>query len=268
VERHAEEPARVVSIQDGDTITVTTRGRTEKVRLVGIDTPELHDERPEYREAAKAARDFARTRLAAESVLLQRDSSQGDRDKYGRLLRYVILADQTNVNEELVCKGYARVYDRFSFSLKPQFKRCEAEAKEQRLGLWSLPPGKARQTPAAAMSETQPVGLKTMSKDHSVRFMFIVVLAIVLWSAFRVLAPFAAGFTWAAVLVATFRPFHDYLERVFRGRRWMASSAVTILVAAFVVVPIVMAAIQAVEEASRRIDGPSRATRPAARTWG
>jgi endonuclease YncB( thermonuclease family) len=62
----------------------------------------------------------------------------------------VILLDQTNVNEELVCKGYARVYDRFSFALKPQFKRCEADAKERRLGLWSLPPGKARQTPTAA----------------------------------------------------------------------------------------------------------------------
>jgi endonuclease YncB( thermonuclease family) len=53
VERHEEQPARVVSIQDGDTITVTTGGKTEKVRLVGIDTPELHDERPEYREARK-----------------------------------------------------------------------------------------------------------------------------------------------------------------------------------------------------------------------
>lgn len=86
-----------------------------------------------------------------------------------------------------------------------------------------------------------------MSKDPSVRLMFIVVLAIVLWSAFKVLAPFAVGFTWAAVLVATFRPFHDYLERIFRGKRWMASTLVTILVAAFVVVPIVTAAVQAVE---------------------
>lgn len=149
-ERHSEEPARVVSIQDGDTITVTTAGRTEKVRLVGIDTPEMEDVRPEFREAAKAAKEFARALLAAESVTLERDTHQADRDKYGRLLRYVILADKTNVNEVLVCKGYARVYDRFSFALKPQFKQCEADARRQHLGVWSLPPGKARQTPSAA----------------------------------------------------------------------------------------------------------------------
>jgi micrococcal nuclease len=146
--RHLDEAARVVSVQDGDTITVKTSGRTEKVRLVGIDTPELDDQRPEYREAAKAARDYARELLVAEAVTLERDTRQGDRDKYGRLLRYVILDDKRNVNEELVCKGYARVYDRLSFALKPQFKECESDAKERRLGVWSLPPGKARQTPA------------------------------------------------------------------------------------------------------------------------
>ena len=61
----------------------------------------------------------------------------------------MILDDKRNVNEELVCKGYARVYDRFSFALKPQFKECESAAKQRRLGVWGLPPGKARQTPTA-----------------------------------------------------------------------------------------------------------------------
>jgi micrococcal nuclease len=144
-----ETEVRVVSVHDGDTITVKTDGRTEKVRLVGIDTPELDDERDAYRDEAVAAREFVRLRLKGKAVSLERDGRQGDRDDYARLLRYVILPDGTNFNEELVRKGYARVYDRFAFSLKGQFKKSEAEAKREHIGVWALPPGKPRQTPAA-----------------------------------------------------------------------------------------------------------------------
>jgi micrococcal nuclease len=139
---------RVVSVHDGDDITVSIDGRSEKVRLVGIDTPELQDERPEYREAAEAAREFVRAALKGKTVTLEVDRRQGDRDGYARLLRYVILGDGTNFNEELVRKGYARVYNRFAFTLKPEFKKAEAEAKDERLGIWNLAPGKARQVPA------------------------------------------------------------------------------------------------------------------------
>jgi len=139
--------ARVTTIHDGDTITVRVDGHTEKVRLVGIDSPELQDERPEYREAAYAARNYARSRMAGESVTLEAEPRQGDRDAYGRLLRYVILSDGTNVNEELVRKGYAHVYDKFQFTLKPRFKGAEAEAKREKLGVWRLPPGPWRETP-------------------------------------------------------------------------------------------------------------------------
>lgn len=141
------EQARVVSVHDGDTITATVGGRTEKVRLVGIDAPELQDERPEYRRAAEAARDFARSWLKGKTVTLESDSRQDDRDGYARLLRYVILGDGTNVNEELVRRGYARVYDRFQFDLKARFKTAEAEAKRERIGIWTLPPGRAREVP-------------------------------------------------------------------------------------------------------------------------
>jgi micrococcal nuclease len=142
-----DEKVRVVSVHDGDTITVSLDGRSEKVRLVGIQAPELQDERPEYREAAEAAHAFALSALKGKTVTLEIDSRQGDRDRYSRLLRYVFLGDGTNFNEELVRKGYAKVYDRFAFTLKPQFKTSEAEAKRQGLGVWKLPPGKSRQVP-------------------------------------------------------------------------------------------------------------------------
>ena len=140
--------ARVVAVHDGDTITVRMDGRTEKVRLVGIDSPELQDERQAYRDAAYAARDYARSRLGGETVTLEAEPRQGDRDAYGRLVRFVILDDGTNVNEELVRKGYAHVYDKFQFTLKPRFKAAEAEAKREKLGVWKLPPGRSRQVPS------------------------------------------------------------------------------------------------------------------------
>jgi micrococcal nuclease len=140
--------AQVLAVHDGDTITVRLDGVTEKVRLVGIDSPELQDERQAYRDAAYAARDYARGRLGGEKVTLEAEPRQADRDAYGRLLRYVILDDGTNINLEFVRKGYARVYDKFQFTLKQRFKAAEAEAKVEKLGVWKLPPGRPRQVPS------------------------------------------------------------------------------------------------------------------------
>jgi predicted PurR-regulated permease PerM len=81
------------------------------------------------------------------------------------------------------------------------------------------------------------------------RLLFVLVLFLVVWSALRVIAPFLAGLTWAAVLVVTFRPFHRRLVDAFGGRRWAATAVVTLLVAAFVLVPVAIAAVQAAEGA-------------------
>jgi len=145
----AAQTAQVVGVHDGDTITVRLDGHTEKVRLVGIDSPELHDERAAYRAAGYAARDYARMRLGGEKVTLEAEPQQPDRDRYGRLLRYVILDDGTNVNDEFVRKGYAHVFDRFQFTQKPRFKASEAEAKREKRGVWNLPPGPWRDTATA-----------------------------------------------------------------------------------------------------------------------
>lgn len=143
----APHSAQVVAVHDGDTITVKLDGRTEKVRLVGIDAPELDDERQDYRDAGYTARNYARSRLGGESVTLETEPRQGDRDRFGRLLRYVVLRDGTNFNEEMVRKGYVHVYDRFEFTLKPRFKSAETEAKHEKRGVWTLRPGPWREVP-------------------------------------------------------------------------------------------------------------------------
>jgi micrococcal nuclease len=144
------ETARVLKVSDGDTITVRLDGHTEKVRLVGIDSPELHDDRQDYRDVAYAAKNYARSLLGGETVTLDADPRQGDRDRYGRLLRYVVLDDGTNVNEIMVRKGYAHVYTRYNFALKARFKLAEDEAKRGRLGVWALAPGPWREVPDSA----------------------------------------------------------------------------------------------------------------------
>ena len=86
-----------------------------------------------------------------------------------------------------------------------------------------------------------------MNRDVTTRLLFVVLLLVVAWSAIQVIAPFVAGFTWAAVLVVTFRPSHRRLARALRGRTWAATTLLTLLVAAFVVVPVVVAGAQAVQ---------------------
>ncbi len=140
----AAEAAKVVWVTDGDTITVRIGPRKEKVRLLGIDTPELKDERKAWRDLAWDARDYARQSLKGRIVTLEPDRLDRDRDDYRRLLRYVVLGDGTNFNLELVRKGYARVYRKFDFTLKPRFLAAEEEAKKRKLGVWALPPRPAR----------------------------------------------------------------------------------------------------------------------------
>ena len=79
--------------------------------------------------------------------------------------------------------------------------------------------------------------------------LYAALLAAVFWLAFLVMKPFLPGIVWAAVLVVTFRPLHDRLTKRFQGRAWLASALVTTLVAAFIVVPIVIAAVQVVQGA-------------------
>jgi predicted PurR-regulated permease PerM len=77
--------------------------------------------------------------------------------------------------------------------------------------------------------------------------LFIALLAAVSWCSWLVLKPFMTGMVWASVLVVTFRPLHERLAARLRGRTWAASTLVTLAVAAFVIVPTVIAAVQVVQ---------------------
>jgi len=79
--------------------------------------------------------------------------------------------------------------------------------------------------------------------------LYTALLAAVFWLTWLILKPFLPAFVWAAVLVAAFRPLHTRLSGWFGGRAWMASSVLTVLVAAFVVVPVAVAVVQVTQAA-------------------
>jgi len=131
--------AEVVRVIDGDTIEVSIDGEIYKVRYIGIDTPEtVHPEKPvEWMgpEASAANKEL----VGGKTVYLEKDVSETD--KYGRLLRYVFLADGTFVNAELVRLGYAQV-STYPPDVKYQdlFLEMQREAREAERGLWGPTP--------------------------------------------------------------------------------------------------------------------------------
>jgi micrococcal nuclease len=128
---------RVLSVIDGDTITIDMDGETQTVRLLGIDTPEVD---PQYnpiecygREATNATKE----KLLDQTITIETDSSQGKRDKFDRILAYVFLADGTNVNLYLIAEGFAKeyTYDK-PYKYHTEFRTAEKNAQINEKGLW------------------------------------------------------------------------------------------------------------------------------------
>lgn len=127
----------VKSVADGDTIIVDMNGTSEKVRFIGIDTPEKNH--PEFAvqcfalEAEKHLKDM----IGSSKVRLEADPQNSNRDIYDRLLRFVYLPDGTFVNGRMVEDGYAFAYTSYSNSKLDYFKKAEKTAADSKLGLWS-----------------------------------------------------------------------------------------------------------------------------------
>lgn len=125
---------QVTKVVDGDTIAVDIAGKSETIRLIGIDTPESSPTQCYAKEATEKARAL----LESKKVMLEADTSQGERDKYNRLLRYVLLENGDNFNKLMLNEGYAREYTyNIAYKYQDDFKTTEKGAKEAKKGLWS-----------------------------------------------------------------------------------------------------------------------------------
>ncbi|MGD2178230.1 MAG: thermonuclease family protein [Anaerolineae bacterium] len=125
--------ATVVEVVDGDTIRVRIAGEVHPLRYIGIDTPELDE--PMGAECCSA-----NERLVGDkTVYLEKDVSETD--QYGRLLRYVYLANGVFVNAELVRRGYARpVAYRPDVSRQELLADREQQAGAAQVGIWAPTP--------------------------------------------------------------------------------------------------------------------------------
>lgn len=143
--------ATVVHVVDGDTVDVRFEDGTEdRVRLLGVDTPEVHEDvspaefegvpdteagRSCLRSWGERAGDYAVQRLADETVTVRVDPVSDRRGSYDRLLAYVVV-DGESFNRALLAEGYARLYDS-EFTERDDYAAVEERARENDTGLWA-----------------------------------------------------------------------------------------------------------------------------------
>ena len=130
---------KVLRVVDGDTIRIDYNGKDEKVRFIGLDTPETKDPRKPIqcfgREATAKMTEFAENK----NVRLEFDKTQGERDKYGRLLAFVYSEDNKNLAYEMIRQGYGNEYTYNSnpYKYQNEFKEAARKAREENKGLWA-----------------------------------------------------------------------------------------------------------------------------------
>lgn len=128
----------VVSVTDGDTLKVSIDGRTETIRIIGLDTPETKDPRKPVQcfgeEASNKMHELAHSR----NVRLESDPTQGDRDNYSRLLRHVFTEDGVNIAKQMIMEGYGHEYTyKLPYTYQAEYKNAQTHATNNSLGLWS-----------------------------------------------------------------------------------------------------------------------------------
>jgi micrococcal nuclease len=140
---HPPRPAGLVAVPvldvvDGDTLDVLLGGRRTRLRLIGINTPEVVDPRRPVQCFGREASARAHELLDGQTIWLEADASQGERDAFGRLLRYVWLPDGRLFNLQMVAEGYAREFTfRLPYRYQALFREAERQARERGLGLWA-----------------------------------------------------------------------------------------------------------------------------------
>lgn len=139
--------AEVTRVVDGDTLEVKIKGKLEKVRLIGVDTPETVKPNHPVEPYGKEASGFTKKTLLGKNIYLETDVNE--RDKYGRLLAYAWLDTPTEISDQeirqkqfnalLLLDGYAQL-----MTIAPNVKYVEyytkyaKEARGQSRGLWGL----------------------------------------------------------------------------------------------------------------------------------
>jgi len=132
---------RVVEVHDGDTVSVTLDDKREKVRLIGIDAPELGQ-----RPWGQKAKGHLKELLSSSKWEVSLEFDIEKRDIHGRLLSYLWTPDRKMINLQMVEDGYAML-----FTVPPnvryvdEFRKAQDDARNKGLGIWGR--SRLRETP-------------------------------------------------------------------------------------------------------------------------
>lgn len=146
----------VVKIVDGDTIDVRLSSGVERVRVIGLDTPEIGE--CGFSEASAGLRSL----IAGSTVTLERDVTQDNRDRYGRLVRHVRMSNGDSAAVRMIRRGLAPeyLYDQ-PYVGRSAHLRAERAARAEKLGLWSgrcaMPNAPTRTTAPQPVAQPAPV---------------------------------------------------------------------------------------------------------------
>jgi micrococcal nuclease len=128
---------KVTKVTDGDTLHIDLDGTDERVRLIGINTPETVDPRTSVQCFGKEASDRMKDLAGGKNVRLEYDDSQSLRDTYGRLLAYVYLEDGEMLNRKMIAEGYAYEYTYLTpYKYQSEFRQLQNLARTSGRGLW------------------------------------------------------------------------------------------------------------------------------------
>jgi len=139
VDKYAGRTFKVVKIVDGDTLDIgIADGEYEntRVRLLGIDTPEMGTGKGDRMYFGPEAAEFAKKLALGKEVRVILDKKSPTRDKYGRLLAHLEFEDGRSVNEELVGKGFAYADLRFANDRFDRYVELQKQAVREKKGLW------------------------------------------------------------------------------------------------------------------------------------
>lgn len=138
-EEKAAEFVPVMRVIDGDTLVVEIDGVEETIRIIGINTPETVAPRKPVECFGQEASAKARNLLEGKEVRLEADSTQNERDKYGRLLRYVFLSDGSDFGKTMIFEGYAYEYTyQTPYVYQEEYKQAQTDARSAQRGLWAV----------------------------------------------------------------------------------------------------------------------------------
>jgi micrococcal nuclease len=151
--------ARVIRVVDGDTLVIEATGRVLKVRLFGIDCPEMSQPGGEH------AAWFTNNMVSGRMVEVE----EHDTDRYGRTVAEITLPDNRDLNKELVKHGEAWWYAKYDPD-DTEMQQLEVNARERRIGLWEesnpLPPWEWRKAVRGSRSTSSRARVRSVSYEQ------------------------------------------------------------------------------------------------------